>query len=100
MVPSERPKLLTVSPAFFAQAKIPAPNGGHRESGDSCEKPRRLSGVVEMATLTVNFEGEISITKKLTGLDGETDRNLGATVEHFKDVVANQASEFAPEFLL
>ena len=31
--------------------------------------------------LTVIFDREISITEKLTGLDRETDRNLGATVE-------------------
>ena len=50
--------------------------------------------------LTVNFDGKISVAKKLVGLDRETDGNVGATVENLKDVIANQTSEFAPESLL
>jgi hypothetical protein len=37
----ERPKLLTVSPALSALAKIPALGG--IESGDSCDEPQRLA---------------------------------------------------------
>jgi hypothetical protein len=48
----------------------------------------------------VDFDAEISVTEDLTGLDRETDRNLGATVGNFKDMIANQTSEFAPESLL
>jgi hypothetical protein len=36
----------------------------------------------------------------LTGLDREADRNLGATVHNLKDMIANQATEFAPDSLL
>ena len=36
------------------------------------------------------FDGEISITEKLTWLDRQTDRNLGAAVEHFKNLIADQ----------
>jgi len=38
----------------------------------------------------VDFDGEISITEKLTWLDRQTDRNLGAAVEHFKNLIADQ----------
>lgn len=47
------------------------------------------------ATLTVDFDGEISIAETLTRLYRETDRNLGATVEHLKDMIAEQTAEFA-----
>ena len=50
--------------------------------------------------LTVIFDREISITEKLTGLDRETDRNLGATVHNLKDMVANQTAELASGSLL
>jgi hypothetical protein len=50
-----------------------------RESGDSCEKPRRWHRGAK--TLTVIFDREISITKSLTGLHRETDRNLCAAIE-------------------
>ena len=48
----------------------------------------------------MDFDREISITEKLTGLHRETDRNLGATVEHLKDVIANQTAELAFNTLL
>jgi len=48
-----------------------------------------------MPTLTVDFDGGISITKKLSGLHRETDRNLGAAVEHLKDLVTNQTAKLA-----
>ena len=78
--------------------KIPVLGG--IESGDSCEKPRRLwrRGTT---ILTADFDREISVTVEyLFGLDRETDRNLGATVHNLKDMIAEQTAEFAPDSLL
>jgi hypothetical protein len=48
----------------------------------------------------VDFDSEISITEKLTGLYRETDRNLGATVENLMDMITNQTAELAFDPLL
>jgi hypothetical protein len=74
----ERLKLLTVS-NVFSSVKIPALGGRVRAGIVTRHRDwlwRRGSRM-----LTVIFDREISITEKLTGLDRETDRNLGATVE-------------------
>jgi hypothetical protein len=49
----------------------------------------------------VNFDSEISVSVKyLFGLDRETDRNFGATVENLKDMIAEQTVKLAPDSLL
>jgi hypothetical protein len=52
-----------------------------------------------MPRLTADFDREISITEKLAGLHREADRNLGAPVEHLKDMIANQTNSPLTPFL-
>jgi hypothetical protein len=51
--------------------------------------------------LTADFDRLILVPiKYLFGLYRETDCNLRATVEHLKDMIANQTAELAPDALL
>ncbi len=101
----ERPRPPAVSTALIEVTCRPATrksplSGGNGESGESCEEPRRLwrRGII---ILTADFDREISITVEyLFGLDRETDRNLGATVENLKDMTTKQTVELATDSLL